>query len=233
MPHCYQPNDGTRSRPAAWSRADCGLPEDAVVLASFNQAYKTTADMFAAWCDVLRASPAAVLWMLVPDGDTQRRLRAHAEKLGVAGSRIVFAPFLDIELHRARLPQADLVLDTFPCSGHTTASDALWAGVPVLTLKGRNFASRVAASLLHTLGLDELVCDELATYIARASALAQQAEARAGLCARLDLATASSPLFDGARFATDLGQLLERMVERHDRGLAPATLAARGGLDSL
>jgi predicted O-linked N-acetylglucosamine transferase (SPINDLY family) len=227
MPHCYQPNDGTRSRPAAWSRADCGLPEDAVVLASFNQAYKTTAEVFAAWCEVLRATPAAVLWMLVPEADTQRRLRAHAERLGVAGQRIVFAPFIDIEAHRGRLPQADLVLDTFPCSGHTTASDALWAGVPVLTLQGRTFAARVAASLLHTLGLDELVCNDFDTYVARATALAQQAGARAELRARLAQATATSPLFDGARFAQDFGQLIERMVARQDQGLAPAPLAAQ------
>lgn len=227
MPHCYQPNDGTRSRPAAWRRADCGLPEDVVVLASFNQSYKTTAEVFGAWCAVLRASPNAVLWMLVPEADTQRRLRAHAERLGVAGARIVFAPFIDLERHRARLPQADLVLDTFPCSGHTTASDALWAGVPVLTLQGRNFAARVAASLLHTLGLDELICHDLPTYIARATALAQQAEARAALRIRLAQATATSPLFDGARFAADFVALIERMVERQDQGLPPAPLAAR------
>ncbi|MEY8878089.1 MAG: hypothetical protein AB9M60_16375 [Leptothrix sp. (in: b-proteobacteria)] len=226
MPHCYQPNDGTRSRPFAWSRAACGLPDDAVVLASFNQAYKTTAEVFAAWCAVLRATPAAVLWMLVPDADTQRRLRAHAEQQGVAGTRLVFAPFIDIGAHRGRLPQADLVLDTFPCSGHTTASDALWAGVPVLTLKGESFASRVAASLLHTLGLDELVCDDLATYVARAQALAGDAAARRALRERLLQANASSPLFDGAQFAQDFGQLIDRMVDRHQRGLAPAPLPA-------
>jgi predicted O-linked N-acetylglucosamine transferase (SPINDLY family) len=229
MPHCYQPNDGTRSRPAAWSRAECGLPEDAVVLASFNQAYKTTADMFAAWCEVLRATPAAVLWMLVPDADTQRRLRAHAERLGVASSRIVFAPFLDIEPHRARLPQADLVLDTFPCSGHTTASDALWAGVPVITLKGHAFASRVAASLLITLGLPELVCNNLDEYTERAIALARPGSELATLRRNIAAQRSASPLFDGRRYAADLCRLIDRMASRHDQGLPPTALAAEAG----
>lgn len=226
MPHCYQPNDGQRSRPAAWSRQRCGLPDDALVLASFNQSYKTTPELFAAWCRILAAQPRAILWMLVPDADTQARLRSVAAGHGISPQRIVFAPFVDIESHRARLPQADLILDTFPCSGHTTTSDALWAGVPVLTLQGRNFAARVASSLVHTLGLDELICDDVASYVARAVELSRNAAARQDLRSRLAHAIEASTLFDGARFAADWQDLIERMVARQDAGLPPAPLAA-------
>jgi predicted O-linked N-acetylglucosamine transferase (SPINDLY family) len=226
LPHCYQPNDGERSRPAPWHRADCGLPEDAVVLASFNQSYKTTPDLFAAWCQVLSRVPRAVLWLLVPDPDTQVRLRQAAARLGVEPARLIFAPLLGIESHRARLPQADLILDTYPCSGHTTSSDALWAGVPVLTRLGQSFAARVSASLLHTLGLDDLICPDVATYIDRAVALAADPAALAGLRQRVEAARSGSPLFDGRRFAADLGDLLERMVARQDAGLPPAALGA-------
>ena len=229
LPHCYQPNDGLRSQPAPWSRAECGLPEEALVLASFNQAYKTTPEVFAAWCRILAATPHAVLWMLVPEADTQARLREAAQRHGIDGQRLIFAPFLGIESHRSRLPQADLILDTFPCSGHTTASDALWAGVPVLTLIGRTFAARVAASLLHTLDLDELICADLDTYTARALALCHDTAALADVRARLAQAIQTSPLFDGARFAADWQALIERMVARQDAGLAPAPLAAQVG----
>jgi predicted O-linked N-acetylglucosamine transferase (SPINDLY family) len=226
MPHCYQPNDGLRSRPARWSRAECGLPDDALVLASFNQSYKTTAEVFAAWCRILAATPKAVLWMMVSDSATQARLRAAAQANGIDGQRLVFAPFVGIESHRARLPQADLILDTFPCSGHTTSSDALWAGVPVLTLAGTNFAARVSASLLHTLGLDELICTDLDGYVRRALELTHDTQALADLHTRLAHAIEDSPLFDGRRFAMDWQALIERMVQRQDAGLPPEALAA-------
>lgn len=228
LPHCYQPNDSTRSRPEAWSRARCGLPEDAVVFASFNQAYKITPEVFDAWCRIVAVCPGSVLWLLVPDAGTQQRLREAALARGVAPDRLVFAPFLGVEAHRSRLPNVDLFLDTFPCNGHTTASDALWAGVPVLTLQGRTFASRVASSLLHTLGLDDLVCTDLEDYVARARDLGRDAGARADTRRRLEDARRQSPLFDGRRFAGDLTRLLLRMVERHDAGLPPAPLAADG-----
>jgi len=226
LPHCYQPNDGERSRPAPCSRAACGLPEDALVLASFNQSYKTTPEMFSAWCQVLSQVPRAVLWMLVPDPDTQARLRHAAALLGIEPQRLIFAPMLGIESHRARLPQADLILDTFPCSGHTTSSDALWAGVPVLTRIGRTFAARVSASLLHTLGLDELICADVSSYIDQAIAWASNPQALSLLRARVEAARDTSPLFDGRQFAVDLADLLDRMVARQDAGLEPAALAA-------
>jgi predicted O-linked N-acetylglucosamine transferase (SPINDLY family) len=227
LPHCYQPNDALRSRPAVWSRAQCGLPHDALVLASFNQPFKITPQMFAAWCRVLQAVPRAVLWMLVPEPATRARLCAAAAALGIATERLVFAPFVEIERHRARLPQADLLLDTFPCSGHTTASDGLWAGVPMVTLIGRTFAARVAASLLHTLGLDELVFSDVDDYVAKAIELCRVDGALAQLRERIVSARLTSALFDGVRFAADLQALIDRMVERQDAGLAPAPLPAQ------
>lgn len=227
LPHCYQPNDSQRSRPAAWSRARCGLPEQGAVFASFNQAYKFSPEVFDAWCRIVAACPGSILWLLVPEPTTQQRLRDAAALRGITPERLVFAPFLGVESHRSRLPQVDLFLDTFPCNGHTTASDALWAGVPVLTLQGHTLASRVASSLLHTLGLaNELVRTDLDSYVARGIELGRDATTRQVLRERLETARSSSPLFDGKRFAADLTQLLLRMVERHDAGLPPAPLAA-------
>lgn len=227
MPHCYQPNDSTRSQPAAMSRAQCGLPAQGMVFASFNQSYKIVPEVFAVWCRILQATPQSVLWLLVPQEDVQMRLRHAAASHGISPERLVFAPFVGVETHRSRLPNVDLFLDNFPCSGHTTASDALWAGVPVLTLQGRNFASRVAASLLHTLALPELVTTSLADYERTAIDLAHDRFRLTALRQRLAEARQRSPLFDGRRYARDFEQLLTRMVERHDAGLPPAALPAQ------
>lgn len=227
MPHCYQPNDSTRSRPEPPTRAQCGLPAEAsFVFASFNMPYKIVPEVFEAWCRILQAVPGSVLWLLVEHEPARQRLRAEAQARGLDPQRLVFAPFIRAELHRARLPLADLCLDTYPCGGHTTASDALWAGVPVLALTGRSFASRVAGSLLGTLGLSELACDDIDRYIAEAIRLATEPGACAALRLRLEQARTASPLFDGRRFARDLERLLLRMVERQDAGLPPAPLAA-------
>ncbi len=226
MPHCYQPNDSVRTQPAPLTRAQCGLPEDAFVFASFNQSYKIVPEVFKAWCHVLQQTPGSVLWLLVPQEVVQNRLRAVATDLGVDPGRLVFAPFVATDEHRARLPQIDLFLDSYPCSGHTTASDALWAGVPVLTLMGQTFASRVAASLLHTVGLPQLVCTDLDRYIEEAVRYAGDRGAIQALKQHLERQRTASPLFNGQRFAKDLCALLQRMVDRHDAGLPPDALAA-------
>ncbi len=226
MPHCYQPNDSQRSRPQSGQRCDHGLPEEGFVFASFNQSYKIVPEVFDAWCHILAGTPGSVLWLLVPPEETRQRLRQEAAARGIDPQRLVFAPFMDIDEHRARLPLADLFLDSFPCSGHTTASDALWAGVPVVTLIGQAFASRVAASLLHTLGLDELVCEQLDDYVQQAMHFGCNPLSHGELRARLQQACEQSALFDGRRYAQDFAALLERMVERQNLGLPPAPLAA-------
>lgn len=227
MPCCYQPNDSTRARPAAVSREQCGLPEEATfVFASFNMSYKIVPEVFDAWCCILEATPGSVLWLLVKYAPARQRLREAACRHGLDPDRLIFAPFLPPDMHRARLPLADLCLDTFPCGGHTTASDALWAGVPVLALLGKSFASRVAASLLNTLGLQDLVCHDIDQYMQSAISWAQDPIAFQELKVRLESGRVQSPLFDGRRFAGDFERLLLRMVERQDAGLPPAPLAA-------
>jgi len=226
MPHCYQPNDSTRSQPVPLSRAACSLPEDAFVFASFNQSYKIVPEVFEVWCRILAATPGSVLWLLVPQADVQARLQQAAAQHGIDATRLIFAPFVGTETHRGRLPNADLFLDSFPCSGHTTASDALWAGVPVLTLLGENFAARVAASLLHTAGLPELVSTSLDDYTRSAISYAQDPAALAAVRQRLHDARTTSPLFQGRQYAREFEQLLLRMVERQDAGLAPCPLPA-------
>ncbi len=202
---CYQPNDPARPRPrAAPDRAALGLPGDAMVYCCFNNSWKLTRERFADWLAILRARPDAVLWLLEPKpghGIAERLQRAAADQ-GVAPERIVFAPQAPQREYLARYLVADLFLDTAPYGAHTTASDALWMGCPVLTAPGATFASRVAASLLETLELHALVAGDRAAYVARASAITR-ADA-AALRATLDARRASTLLFDARAMAQAL-----------------------------
>jgi predicted O-linked N-acetylglucosamine transferase (SPINDLY family) len=226
LPVCYQPNDRRRPLGATASRADCGLPPDAFVLCSFNASYKITPAVFERWCALLRAVDDAVLWLFVPGPQAQRQLAAEARRRGVDPARLHFAGPLPQAAHLARLAAADLFLDATPVNGHTTASDALWAGVPVLTTLGEGFAARVAASLLRAAGLPELVAPDLDAYERTALDLARDRGRLRELRERLERGRMDCPLFDSARYTRDFEHLIERMVERHDRGLAPAHLAA-------
>ncbi len=164
LPVCYQANDRRRPVPVAPARADVGLPERALVLACFNQAYKITEPFLAAWLAALSAHADAVLWLAVPHALARRNLRGQAARAGVAPERIVFAPVVPQAAHVARLACADLALDVLPYGSHTSGSDALWAGVPLLTCRGTTFAGRVGASLLHAVGLPDLVAETPAGY---------------------------------------------------------------------
>ncbi|HEU4457632.1 MAG TPA: hypothetical protein VFR90_00740 [Methylibium sp.] len=229
MPHSYQPNDSRRFRPAPTRRADWGLGEDAIVLGCFNQAFKIGPDNFAAWMNILRAVPNGVLWLLEDNAQASHNLRREAERAGIDARRLVFAPRVPVDVHLARLPCADFMLDNWPCNAHTTASDALWMGVPMVTKTGAIFASRVAAGLLEAVGLGELVSDDVAGYEATAIALARDPARLARLRAHLEQGRTSFPLFDGRRFARDLEALYERMAERQRAGLAPDHLPAATG----
>ena len=229
MPVCYQPNDSQRVRGSARSRRDCGLPEGAFIYASFNQSYKITESVFSAWCRILSKVDNGVLWLLVPDESVKLHLRREAEDRGINPDRLIFADFEAIDIHRARIPLADLFIDTFPCGAHTTASDALWAGVPVLTVTGQSFAARVATSLLHAVGHQELACASLADYETKAVELAKNPAMLAQLRRELEAGRDHAPLFDSSRFAQDLGNLFERMFRRWEQGLAPAALPAEPG----
>jgi predicted O-linked N-acetylglucosamine transferase (SPINDLY family) len=229
LPHCYQPNDAHRALPRPTARAQWGVADDALVLCAFHQSYKISAAVFDTWCELLRELPGAVLWLLQWNTAVQTRLSAAASERGVAADRLVFSPVLPLDAHLDRLACADLYLDAWPCNAHTTASEALWAGVPVLTVKGRTFAQRVAASVLHTAGLDELACADVASYRALALQLAADPARRAALRDRLLGQRTASPLFDGVAFARDIEALFERMWARATDGKAPEHLPALTG----
>jgi predicted O-linked N-acetylglucosamine transferase (SPINDLY family) len=211
LPQCYQPNDARRERPLPSSRADWGVPEDALLLCGFHQSYKISAEVFDVWCSILEARPDALLWLLQWNTNVQDALRAAARARRIDERRLLFAPLLPLQQHLSRLACADLYLDAWPCNAHTTAGEALWVGVPVVTLQGPTFAQRVASSLLHAVQLNELVCHDLEGYRANVLALAADASRREALKAHLALQQRMSPLFDGARFARDLEALLQRM----------------------
>jgi predicted O-linked N-acetylglucosamine transferase (SPINDLY family) len=227
LPMCYEPTDERREHPEpVETRAKCGLPDDAFVYACFNQSYKITEEVFSRWCRILQRVPGSVLWLLVPQEEIQAALRARAAERGVDPARLVFAPFVTPSDHLARLPQADLFLDTFPYGAHTTCSDALWMGLPVLTQVGRSFSARVAASLLHAVGLPELAADNADDYETLAVRLAEDREALTDIRDHLWDNRRDLPLFDNERFSAELADLLERMVAHWRAGGAPQALPA-------
>ena len=228
MPGCYQPNDRLRDTGPPPGRAACGLPEDALVLCCFNHTYKLRPEIFDVWCRLLRDTPDAVLWLLQSNAQARAHLLREAADRGVAPERIVFAPVVPSRDNLARLSHADLFLDTLPVNAHTTASDALWCGVPLVTCAGDSFVGRVAASLLHAVGLPELVAADLAGYEAIARELAADRERLAQLKARLRAGRATAPLFDSERSARDLEDLYARMAARWRSGAAPDHLEPRG-----
>lgn len=203
---CYQCTDNTREiADAPLERAQFGLPGSDFVFCCFNQSAKLSPAVFDVWMSVLAAVPKSVLWLLEDSSRQAENLRREAAVRGISAERLVFTPRLPQALHLARHRLADLALDTLPCNAHTTTSDALWAGLPVLTCTGRTFAGRVASSLLQTAGLPELVCDSLPSYRERAVALASTDRTQLdGLTKRLMQTRLSTPLFDTARFTRQL-----------------------------
>jgi predicted O-linked N-acetylglucosamine transferase (SPINDLY family) len=222
LPGCYQVNDSRRQiAPQTPSRAECGLPEEGFVFCGFNNSYKITPEMFAVWMELLKAVPGSVLWLLEGNRFAPANLRREAEARQVAGERLIFAPRKPLPEHLARHRLADLFLDTFPVNAHTTASDALWVGCPVLTIAGETFVSRVAGSLLRTVGLPELVARSLDEYQAMALRLARDPELLAGLRSRLEANRNTSRLFDAGRFARGIEQAYLTMWEIHASGQPP------------
>ena len=219
---CYQPNDRRRIiAPQRPSRADCGLPDEAFVYCCFNGTHKISQSTFERWMQILSGAPGSVLWLLECPDQTKARLRGYAEQRGVAGDRLVFAPKQANPYHLARYPLADLFLDTAPYGAHTTASDALWMGVPVLTLSGRSFASRVCGSLVRSAGLPELVCDRPEDYVARAIAFAGDRGQVQALRARLEAGRDRCVLFDTALLTRRLEDLYRSMCDDYASGDLP------------
>ena len=219
LPGSYQANDSRRGEPeAAPRRAVCGLPELGFVFCNFNQSYKLIPEVFALWMRVLQKTEGSVLWLLESNRECSENLRREAEARGVAGERLIFAPLASLQNHMARLRLADLAIDTLPYNAHTTGSDALWAGVPLVTCRGRAFAGRVAASLLHAVGLPELVTDNPQDYEALILALAGDPARLGSIRSKLAGNRLRVPLFDTDRYRRQIETAYTMMWERLLRG---------------
>jgi protein O-GlcNAc transferase len=233
LPGSYQVND--RSRPIAeWqpSRADVGLPAAGFVFCSFNNVYKLMPEMFGCWMRILQRVSGSVLWLLEENPTAGNNLRKAAQAAGVDPARLIFSPRLPGPSHLARHRLAGLFLDTFPCNAHTTASDALWAGLPVLTLAGESFPARVAASLLNAVGLPELVTTSLAQYESLAVELAENPQRSAALRHTLEIQRLTSSLFDTPAFTRHLENGYLQMYDRYQAGAAPDHIYVEAGLRS-
>ncbi len=226
LPDSYQVNDRQRPRAGATpGRRELGLPEEGVVFCCFNNNFKLTPGMFGLWMRVLAKCEGSVLWLFASHTTAEANLRREAARHGVAPERLVFAPKRSYADYLAQYACADLFLDTLPYNGHATSSDALWAGVPLLTCPGRTLAGRVGASLLTALGLPELIAADLAEYEALALQLASDPGRLAALKARLEANRLAAPLFDSARFTRHLESAYRTMHDRRLRGLPPESFA--------
>jgi predicted O-linked N-acetylglucosamine transferase (SPINDLY family) len=229
LPDTFQANDsGRRIADATPSRTEAGLPERGFVFCAFNNSYKITPALFSIWMRLLDRVPGSVLWLVASNREVEANLRREAASAGIAAERLVFARRMSYPEHLARYRLADLFLDTLPFNGGTTASDALWAGLPVITCAGEAFASRMAGSLLHAIGLPELVTNSLAEYEALALRLATDAQVLADLRQRLARNRDTYPLFDTDRFRRNLEAAYVTMWEKTQRGEPPASFAVSG-----
>lgn len=213
LPHSYQPNDRRREVGTLPSRADSGLPPEGTVFCSFNQTYKINREYFSAWCRILTQVPGSVLWLLETDALAADNLKKEMSSHGVDPARLIFAPRLPLKQHLGRLQHATVALDTGPYGSHTTGSDALWVGVPVVTFPGETFASRVAASLLQAAGVPELITHSWDEYISLASKLGTDAVALARVKEKLLVGRESCPLFDSERFTLNLEKAYRQMIQ--------------------
>jgi predicted O-linked N-acetylglucosamine transferase (SPINDLY family) len=210
LPDCYQANDATRFVPPAPMRAEAGLSDDAIVFCCFNNSWKITAPIFDIWMRLLGKVGNGVLWLL--DGPHASNLRKEAGARGIDPGRLIFAPMLPPDRHLARHRLADLFLDTLPYNAHTSCSDALWAGVPVITCYGKSFPGRVAASLLKAIGLPELVTRRLEDYEALAQELALNPSLLKATREKLARNRLTTPLYDSDRFRRNIEAAYEAML---------------------
>ena len=228
LPGCYLANDDKgRALGAIPSRAEAGLPDKGFVFCNFNNAYKLTPDTFAGWMRILKQVDGSVLWLLESHAPFAENVRKEAQKQGVAGTRIILAPNKPPQEHLARTALADLSLDTLPYNAHTTAGDALWAGVPLLTRRGSTFVGRVAASLLLNAGLPELVTESQEEYEGEAVRLANDAKALKALRDKLIAKRDQGELFDTARFTRHMESAYLQMWQRWLAGEEPQAFAVK------
>jgi protein O-GlcNAc transferase len=225
LPHCYQVNDHQQEIASRdWNREELGLPDKGFVFSSFNLPYKIDPIMFDCWMRILQQVPESVLWLFGDNGNTRYNLRQEAADRGVEPDRLVFAQKLEKSEHLSRLQWADLALDTRIVNGHTTTSDSLWAGVPVVVIQGSHFASRVSSSLLHAVGLPELVTYRLEEYEKLAVQLASSPSELKAVRLKLNSNRLKKPLFDTARFVRNLENAYREMWRIFLEGRAPTQI---------
>jgi predicted O-linked N-acetylglucosamine transferase (SPINDLY family) len=222
LPNCYQVNDSNRKiANKQYKKSDFGLPDVGFVFCCFNNSYKILPEIFDLWIEILKSVDGSVLWLLEDNLQATKNLKAEARKRGIRDNRLIFAPRISLDEHLARHQLADLFLDTLPYNAHTTASDALWTGLPVLTLIGRSFASRVAASLLNAIGLPELITTTREEYVVTAIELANNPKKLLAIKQKLANNRLSAALFDTSLFAKNIEIAYTKMHERYLAGLGP------------
>lgn len=222
MPESYQPNDPfNRPLRSLFTRANANLPEDAFVFGSFNATRKISLENINLWTRILKATPGSVLWLMCKSNEARDNIIKRFKKDGIDTKRVVFTKFVAYEEHLARLRLADVGLDTFPVNGHTTTSEQLWAGLPVLTMKGTHFASRVSESLLRAIDLPELIAEDADDYFRRAVDLFENRDKTKEYSRRLEENRLIQPLFDAERFCRHLEGAYEMMADRARNGLEP------------
>jgi predicted O-linked N-acetylglucosamine transferase (SPINDLY family) len=225
MPSSYHVNDDKRTIPdQTLKRSEAGLPESGFIYCCFNSTYKINSFVFQSWMRILRAVEASALWLLEPNAIAMKNLRSYASQAGIDPSRLIFAPRVDALSHLARHHLADLFLDSLPYGAHTTANDALWAGLPVLTRIGRAFPGRVAASLLETICLPELITHSLDEYESLATGLAVDSKRLADLKKRLMVQRQTAPLFNTGLFARQLEAAYAAIYRRHQAAQKPGDI---------
>ncbi len=223
LPHSYQANDANRQiATTTLTRQELDLPESGFVFCCFNNTFKITPDLFSCWMRLLTKVDGSVLWLLEGSNTISRNLRHEAQKHGVSSERLIFSKRIEPSKHLARHRQADLFLDSFYCNAHTTASDALWAGLPLLTCLGNTFASRVAASLLQAVGLPELITQSHEEYEAMALKLATHPDELAKIKQKLKHNRLIEPLFNTRLYTQHIESAYQQMWQCQQDGLAPA-----------
>jgi predicted O-linked N-acetylglucosamine transferase (SPINDLY family) len=224
LPRCQQPNDASRTHVSPPSRAACGLPAQGMVFACFCETHTINPGVFARCMLILQQVPDSVLWLLTGPADTAVRLRQAAHELGIAPERIVFMPRMPYPEYLARYALVDLYLDTLPTNSRAAAADALSAGCPVLTRTGDTIASRTVTSLLHHVGLPELIVADNTSFIGMATALGNDPEALAALRRHLVQQRTKNELFDIQGFADDFQRAVLAISARHRIGRPPADI---------
>lgn len=224
MPDCYQPNNPGRPSSGQGGTRPAELPAGKFVFCSFNNTHKLTPGMFDLWLRILKQAPESVLWMLKTTEQAEANLLAYVKAARVDESRIVFAPTVSEAEHLKRFAHADLFLDNFPCNAHTTASDALWSGVPIVTRSGQTFASRVAGSLLKTVGLQDLIVESEEAYEALALKIYHDRVYHQQLKQRVKDGIAHGPLYDAETYTRYFERALIHIYERQQEGLKPEDL---------